>query len=98
MPPKGQFTITLTTKHIPKAFFKYAKDNDRTETNLVKLCIWSYFGTDEQVHQAMMILENGLAVLNLHVQHMIRIFFPKVHFVLEPQLGHLMRESNMIWI
>lgn len=56
MPQKGQVSITMSKKDMTEKLLKYAEDNERTMSNVVRLCILSYFGTEEEIVKSTTIL------------------------------------------
>lgn len=56
MPHPSQKTITLMKKHIPKHLLDYCKEQDRSVSSVVRLCIWLRFGDTEQKKIAKQVL------------------------------------------
>jgi len=56
MPQKGQKTVTLSEKNIPKKLTTVVNDYDQSFAGLITYCIWLQFGTSKQKQQAKKIL------------------------------------------
>ena len=58
MPRERFISFKIMRKDLPKKLYGYAEINDRSYSNVVKLCVLSHFGTDEEINKAITILEN----------------------------------------
>jgi len=58
MPRERFITFKLMRRETSKKLFSYAEKNERSLSNVVKLCVLSHFGTDKEIAKAISILEN----------------------------------------
>jgi len=58
IPKQRIITFKVMRNETSKKLSSYAEKNERSLSNVVKLCVLSHFGTDEEIAKAISILEN----------------------------------------